>query len=124
MLTGLQQGPFALRALPRFFATTDPSDFSFRAMAWLWFPALRKVPGYDTEAPVALTIAALTTLSTSLDIQNKAVADDEQDLRAARDPRRAGYETLKQHKIAIKDATRSQYGAKRAEYAQAKTVRV
>ncbi len=86
--------------------------------------ALRKVPGYDTGAPLELTIAALTTLSTSLDTQNKAVADREQDLRAARDPRRAGYETLKEHKIAIKDATRSQYGAKSAEYAQAKTVRV
>ncbi len=102
----------------------DQSFGDIKALLDKLIAALGKVPGYDTGAPLELTIAQLKALCTGLDTQNKAVADREQDLRAARDPRRAGYATLKERKIAIKDATRSQYGAKSEQFAQAKTVRV
>jgi hypothetical protein len=86
--------------------------------------ALKKVPGYDTGVPEGLSIAEFTTLSEALNTRNQAVATFEQDLGASRAPRLSGYETLRERKKAIKEAARSQYGSKSAEYAQARAVRV
>lgn len=86
--------------------------------------ALGHVPGYDTGAPADLTIATLSALATQLDGLNQLVAGKEQALTAARVPRWAGYESLKEKMKAIKEAAKSQYGSNSAAHTQVKAIKV
>lgn len=86
--------------------------------------ALGHVPGYDTGAPADLTIAALSALATQLDGLNQLIAGKEQALIAARTPRTAAYETLKEKMKAIKEAAKSQYGSNSGQHAQVKAIKV
>ena len=89
--------------------------------------ALGKVAGYDTGAPVDITVASLTALATQLDGQNTLVAGREQALAAARASRSDAYDGetgLRQRMTAIKAAIASQYGTTSPAAIQAKAVRL
>lgn len=86
--------------------------------------ALGHVPTYDTNAPTDLTIGALSTLATDLDALNQLVATKEQALIAARIPRAADYEKLKDKMKAIKEAAVSQYGSRSPQHSQVRAIRV
>lgn len=89
--------------------------------------ALKKVPAYDTGAPADISLAGLAAAATQLDGLNQLVAGKEQALAAARAPRKAAYDDdngLKEKMLAIKEATKSQYGSKSPEFLQIKGIRV
>lgn len=86
--------------------------------------ALGHVSGYDTGAPVDLTIATLSALSEELDTLNQAVATKEQALIAARVKRVEAYEKLKEKMKAIKEAAVSQYGSRSPQHSQVRAIRV
>ena len=89
---------------------------------------LAQVSGYTTGAPAEITTLAMTTLATSLDTLNKAISANEASLSSSRRARLAGYDAddtgLKAKMLAIKEATRSQYGAQSSQYLEIKGIRV
>jgi len=93
--------------------------------------ALALVDGYDTGAPVDITNASFSALSTQMDGLNQMVAGKEQALAAVRGPLNAAYEIdqkdapcLRSRMIAAKETTKSQYGTASGEYAQVKGIKV
>ena len=89
---------------------------------------LAQVSGYTTGAPADITTAALTTLATSLDTLNKTIAANEATLFSARRTRLAAYDAadtgLRAKMLAIKEATRSQYGATSSQYLEVKGIKL
>lgn len=89
---------------------------------------LAQVSGYTTGAPADITTAALTTLATSLDTLNKSISSNEASLFSARRTRLAAYDAadtgLKAKMLAIKEATRSQYGAQSSQFLEVKGIKV
>ena len=90
--------------------------------------SLAQVSGYNTGAPADITTTALTTLATTLDTSNKAISANEASLYTARRARTAAYDAndtgLRAKMLAIKEATRSQYGALSSQYLEIKGIRV
>jgi hypothetical protein len=112
-------------------AKTDQSFGDIKNLLDKLIAALGRVSGYDTGAPVDVTIASLSALATQLDGLNQMVAGKEQALAAARGPRNAAYDIdlagspcLRTRMLAAKEATKSQYGTASAEYAQVKGIKV
>lgn len=111
-------------------ATRQSGDQSFADIKQLLTSlnaALGKVAGYDTGAPVDITVASLTALATQLEGQNTLVAGREQALAAARASRRDAFDGetgLRNRMTAIKAAVASQYGTTSPTAKQAKAVRL
>jgi transposase len=110
---------------------TDQSFGDIKNLLDKLIAALGRVSGYDTGAPVDITIASLRSLATQLDGLNQMVAGKEQALAAARGPRNAAYDIdlpgspcLRTRMLAAKEATKSQFGTASAEYAQVKGIKV
>jgi hypothetical protein len=105
----------------------DQSFGDIKALTDKLVAALKKVSGYDTGAPADISTAGLTAMSTQLDGINQLTAGKEQTLTAARAPRKTNYDGangLKEKMLAIKEATKSQYGSQSPEYLQVKGIRV
>lgn len=90
--------------------------------------ALGQVSGYTTGAPAEITTLALTALATNLDTLNRTISTNEAALFSARFARTSAYDApdtgLKAKMLAIKEATRSQYGAQSPQYLQIKGIKV
>ena len=105
----------------------DQSYGDIKALIDKLVAALKKVSDYDTGAPADISTAGIAALSTQLDGLNQLIAGKEQTLAAARATRKVGYDGangLKEKMLAIKEATKAQYGGGSAEYLQVKGIRV
>lgn len=112
---------------PKTRAQGDQSFGDIKTLLDKLIAALKVIPGYDTGSPEDISTAGLTTLSTQLDGLNMLVAGKEQALAAARTPRKDGYDGengLATKMKAIKETTKSQYGATSPQHAQVKSIRV
>lgn len=89
--------------------------------------ALKKISGYDTNAPVEITIASLEAASAQLQAYNSLIASNVQALSAARASRTAFYDGtagLATKLKAIKESVKSQYGTNSSQYTQIKPIRI
>lgn len=118
-------------------ARTDQSFGDIKALLDKVLAPLRRVPGYDTGAPVDITIAVLEGLSTQLKTASETVAAKEEELADKRSDRWKAYNSvevveddddltpgLRERMKAIKAAVKSQYGSTGSEWAQIRGIRV
>lgn len=89
--------------------------------------ALKKITGYDTNAPVEITIASLEAVSSQLQSRNSLMSSNVQALTAARSARSALYDGpagLGAKLKAIKESVKSQYGNNSNQFLQIKPIRI
>ena len=89
--------------------------------------AIKKITGYDTDAPEEITHASLLALEGKLLTSNEQVSSQSQILASARSTRADLYDGptgLKTKLKAIKESAKSQYGSTSTQYQQIKPIRV
>jgi hypothetical protein len=105
----------------------DQSYADIKNQLDLFNAALKKISGFDTNAPVDITIASLVAVSSQFLALNSLIASNVQALSATRSARLAlydGAEGLSAKLKAIKESAKSQYGTNSSQYNQIKPIRI
>ncbi|MFT5468202.1 MAG: hypothetical protein ACI8UO_003310 [Verrucomicrobiales bacterium] len=85
--------------------------------------ALGGADGFDTGAPVEISLATLGGLKQQLLDLNTNLSDRDAKLTTARQKRKVGYEGLRQKFQAVKNSVKGQYGLKGAEWESVRGIR-